>query len=179
MGVMSDGYSKKIAKAFEAIYQLHMDASILLKDCDGTIGKGKESVFGNVVMSGLSTTLYGSDAWMPYAVYRYYDATREAPGLVDGVMVYFWDLPPMPDEPMLIVGRIKYRLADDADIRSVCNGWDLWGGAFEWSKPPSPGEVTRLTDVGKGRIEWMKLVLAPLYSIKSMKDVEQLMKSVS
>jgi hypothetical protein len=141
---MTEGYGKKIAKAFEAIYQLHTDASKLLHECDSTVGAGKAPIFGNSVMKDLSKAVYQPEGWMPYAVYRYYDASGDGHGLVDGVMVYFWDVPPHPDEPLLIVGRMKYRLEGGAGIKSVCNGWDLWGAAFDWSEDRSIGKVIGL-----------------------------------
>jgi hypothetical protein len=175
---MSEGYGRKVAKAFEAVYQLHMDASKLLSDCDSTVGKGKESVFGSYVMKDLSKAVHQPDGWMPYGVYRYYDASDECPGLVDGVMLYFWDYPPLPEEPMLIAGRLKYRLDGEGGVKSVCNGWDLWWAAFDWSKDGPRAQVIALEDVGDGRVEWMKMIVVPLYSIKSMQEVERLMELV-
>jgi hypothetical protein len=163
-----------VGKVFEAIFQLYADASKLLVECDSTIGKDKASVFGSYAMKDLSKAVYQPEGWMPYGVYRYYVATAEGPGMVDGVLLYFWDYPPKPDEPMLIAGRLKYRLAGEAGVKSVCNGWDLWLGALEWTKQCPQAQVIRLEDVGDGRIEWMTLIMVPLYSIKSMKEVEQL-----
>src|SRR5262245_33896173 len=121
-------------------------------------------------MKDLSKAVYQPEGWMPYAVYRYYDATAEGSGLVDGVMLYFWDYPPHPDEPMLIVSRLKYRLEGEAGVKSVCDGWDLWWAAFDWSKDRSLEKVIGLEDVGNGRVEWMKMIVVPLYSITSMQQ---------
>jgi hypothetical protein len=74
---MNNDYGKKIAKAFEAIYQLHNDVARLLQDCDGTIGKGKPSIFGSTVTRDLSQAVYNPGRWMPAVLYRYYDGSQE------------------------------------------------------------------------------------------------------
>jgi hypothetical protein len=177
---MSNDYGKKISKAFEAIYQLHLDASKLLQDCDGTIGKGRQSIFGNIVTRDLSRAIYEPGTWMPAGLYRFYDASAEILGLVEGLAIYYWEHPPLHDEPLLILGQIKYRVEERSTIRSVCKEWDLWYAYFEWCENPRVNDVIAFKrDVDEeGRTEWFKLCALSLYSIKSMEDVEQLMARV-
>src|SRR5438128_10314836 len=123
-GFMND-YGRKITKAFQAILEVHRSASRLLLDCDGTIGRGRSSIFGNVVTRDLSKSVNDPDLWMPCGLFRFY-AKDEMPGLVDGLTIYYWNNPPLCEEPLLIAGRIKYREG------SVCEAWDLWYTFFKW-----------------------------------------------
>lgn len=176
--MLTADYGKKIAKAFEAINQLHADAAKLLSDCDSTVGNNKTSIFGNVITRDLSKAIYEPDGWMPYAVYRYYDYASDGAGVVDGILIYFWDKPPHPDEPMLIAGRVKYRLEDGASVKSVCNEWDLWFSAFDWSNDRTISKQLALLNVGGERIEQVIYKLMPLYSIRSIEEVVQTMNEL-
>jgi len=175
---MSPDYGKKIGKAFEAIYQLHEDASKLLSDCDSVIGKGKAPLFGSVITKDLSKAVYDPGKWMPYGVFRYYDASIELPGIAEGVLIYFWDEAPKPEEPFLIVGQIKYVLDTEESVASVCNCWDLWYAFVKWIKSRPANEVITGLDAGDGRIEWFKLILVPLFAIQSMEQVAIMMDKV-
>jgi hypothetical protein len=177
---MSNDYGKKITKAFEAIYQLHQDVARLLQDCDWTIGKGKQSVFGNVITKDLSQSLVNPGLWMPAALYRWYDASRDSPGLVDCVTVYYWSDPPKHEEPLLILGQIKYHVEEGSLVGSVCKAWDLWQAYFEWCNNRRLDDVIafKLDAEAAGRTEWFKLCAVPLFSVKSMEDVERLMSRV-
>lgn len=172
-------YGKRVGNAFNAIYRLHLDTGKLLQDCDGSIGKGLTSLFGNVVTRDLSKAIYDPGFWMPGGVYRFYDASKSGQGLVEGVTIYYWDAPPLHDEPLFILAQMKYRVGDgDSAEPPDCREWDIWESYFTWNTDHQCGKVIRLNDVGDGRLEWVKVISAPLYSIKSIKDVEQMMSKV-
>jgi hypothetical protein len=176
---MIDDYGKKIGRALEAIRRLHSDASRFLQACDGTIGKGKEPVHGSCATKELTLDVR-AEFWMAEAVYRYYYADDgENRGQVDGVTVLFIDRQRRVDEPLLIAAQLQYRVDGEAfDIRSTCHEWDIWRAFFEWSETRKLGEILVGTNSDGGRIEWVKLIAVPAYSIQSMQHVEKLMNQV-
>ena len=167
-------YGRKITKAFQAILEVHRNASRLLLDCDGTIGKGRSSIFSNVVTRDVSATVNYPDAWMPCSLFRFYDAKDEMPGLIEGLTIYYWDDPPLCEEPLLIGGRIKYRQG------SACEHWDLWSAFFKWQEDRSLDKVISVTrkPEEESRMDWFKLLAVPLFTIKSIQNVEELMARV-
>lgn len=173
---MSEDYGKKMGNAIRAVAKMHSDTSRLLQDCDGTIGKDKASVFGSYATRDLTYNVR-ADQWMAQGVYRYYDASTERQGLVDGIMVYFFSRGPYDhQEPLLIVGRIQYHVESGAAIKGICQEWDLWYALFDWGAGLEVNKV--LTPGSPDRIEWIRLFAVPLYSVKSMDDVVSLMKQV-
>jgi hypothetical protein len=176
---MNVSYGKKVGSALAAVGQLLRDTSRLLQDCDGAIGKWRPSLFGNVVTKDLSTVIYNHWGWMAPSVFRYYEAAEHGTGVVEGVTVYFHDDPPPYDEPLLLVGQVKYRVSSDTPTQSLCQPWDIWYSFFEWGeKPLRLDTVLLLRNLAESRIEWSKVIACPLYSIRSMDDVVALLKKV-
>ena len=64
--------------------------------------------------------------------------------------------PPLHDEPLLIVGQIKYQVVEGAPVKSVCRALDLWYAYLEWHKPHRAGEVFafKLNALEENRTEW-------------------------
>lgn len=174
---MSQDYGKKIGRALEAVRRLHSDASRLLQDCDGTIGKGKKAVHGSYATHELTWNVR-AEYWMAEAVYRYYYADQPSDGLVDGITVSFFDYQQRVDEPLLIVGQLQYHVEEDFQIRSACYGWDIWYAFFDWSGNRQLDAILGGKHIENGRIEWFKVLAVPLYSIQSMQAVEKLMAKV-
>jgi hypothetical protein len=179
---MNDDYGKKIGDALRAIRQMHSDTSKLLKDCDGTIGKGRVSIFGNNATRELTYSVAATQ-WMAEGVYRFYDAQDKEAGLLEGVTACFIDEATgiKISSPILIVGQIKYKMDGQASPKANCDPWDLWYGFLEWTEKKVFGEVhtpiaTETEDTE--RIASMKLAAVPLYSVTSMKVVEELMTKV-
>ena len=174
---MSDSYGKKVGSALSAIRAMHSDVSRLFQDCDGTIGKGRPSVFTNYVTRDLTWSLNGP-YWMADGVYRYYDASDRGPGVATGLTAYFLDEKSLSQEPLLLVGEIGYRFEGKSSLKGVCKEWDLWDAFFEWSTPFSLVTVLTPQPRDVDRISWVKVIGVPLYSITGMSDVENLMAQV-
>jgi hypothetical protein len=166
--------------ALKAVRQLYADASRLLSDCDSTIGKGRRVCTRSyAATAGLSSLLGG--LWMAEGAYRCYAADpQRRPGLVEAVCLCFLGEKVAKDEPVLVAGRIAYRLDDGQVLADVCDGWDLWY-LFADDCPErtcgvvhSSGPLT-WPDGGKS-FDGFSLVAVPLYSISSMDDVVALME---
>jgi hypothetical protein len=176
---MSPDYGRRVAKAFEAVCQLFEDVSQLLSECDSTLGQGRPSVFGNVITDRLSTVVYEPLSWLMADAVRCYDAADKKPGLVEAITIYFWDKPALHDEPLLILGQIKYRMNAGESVKEVCKRWDLWHACFRWTENVRTNEVITLESQDKGRIEWLKFLAVPLFtSVSSAADVDELMDRV-
>lgn len=131
---MNDDYGQKINLALAAVRRMHADVSKLLVDADGSIGKGKASVFDAYATRDL-TYHYRADFWMAEGVYRLYapkGASDEHP--VEGLTVRFFDQEGRIEEPFLIVGQLKYKLEagrplveylKDLSDRTDKRGWHL------------------------------------------------------
>jgi hypothetical protein len=172
-----DDYGLKISRALAAVRRMHADVSKLLVDADGTIGKNKDSVFGNWATRDLNYKPR-ADYWMSWFVYRYY-AGGEAPGIVDGLSVWFFDSLDRINEPHLLVGQLSYDLAPDQQIGKVCQEYDLVHAYVHWSGQPAPRRVLAgRRPAQKPAVNWYKVIAVPLYAITSMDDVTGLMKQV-
>ncbi len=175
----SDDYGLKVSRALEAVRRMHADVSKMLLDADGTIGKGKPSVFGNWATRDLNYKPK-ADYWMSWFVYRYYaGGGGEAPGLVEGVSVWFFDNQNRIAEPYLLVGQLSYDLAPDQKIAAACQEYDLVFAYVHWSGQPAPGRVlTGSRPPQKPSVNWYKVIAVPLYAVTSMDDVTGLMDRV-
>lgn len=173
---MRDGYGLLVANALVAVQQLHDDVSRLLQDCDGVIGKGKASRFANAVTQDLSALLR-ADYWMAEAVFCYYYEADGADGVVDAVTACFFDAENRIPEPFLLVGQVKYRVEANAQIPAKCQGWDLRHGYFGWwpNRTPGMAHAGRRDD---DRVEWFKVVGVPLFSVRSVAHVGELLAEV-
>jgi hypothetical protein len=114
---------------------------------------------------------------MAQAVYRYY-ANDANPGLVEALTACFFD--DRIDEPILLAAQIQYQLAANKPVKDLCQAWDAWDLFFE-----PPGERKRLSEVHicrkfwRDTVQWGKVLAMPLYSIKQIEDVEQMVKKVA
>jgi hypothetical protein len=108
-------------------------------------------------------------------VYRYY-AKAEKPGLIEGITVCFLD--PRLSEPLLLIAELKYHLESGADIKQICNPWDIWHLYFDWSSGASELQIIATKDADNGRIEWAKLKAVPLYTIQQIEDVKKILDEV-
>lgn len=188
--ISGNDYGEQIWKAFLAIQQLHADCDKLLQDCDGVFGKnmaGKARVsLFNTVTRDLSKAIGQHKYWMPSALYRYYDAADECPGLVEALTICFQDedVPMRHTEPLLAVGRIQYvtpptaeppnysgadaseefgaRSDDNVGARpishtgSVCKPWDLWKAYFFGIEPSRLSEVIYIDEAEIARMALYK-----------------------
>jgi hypothetical protein len=170
-------YGLKIGKALSAVRTMYADASKLLQDCDGTIGKGRTSIYGSYVTSGLTYHVRAKH-YMAEALFRLYDAGEGVAGLVEGVSIYFLDQKDRAAEPILIVGQVKYHIEQEATIKSVSGEWDLWYAYFDGCESQAFDEVLAPEPNDTGRIEWVKVIAVPLYSVANMDVVVDLMNKV-
>ena len=182
MGDVSDDYGRRVGMALRAVKQLYADASRLLSNCDGTIGKGRRVCTKSyAATNGLSSLLGGG--WMAEGAYRCYAAEPDKqPGLVEAVCLCFTGETTAREEPLLVAGQINYRLDAGQKLHDVCDGWDLWY-LFAGYCPVRPhGEVQTAGPLtyqdGSKSFDGFKLVAVPLYSITSLADVVALMDSV-
>jgi hypothetical protein len=182
MDRVTNDYGERIGMALQAVRQLYEDSQRLLRECDSTIGKGKElATRSEQVTPGLSGSLNGK--WYAGGAYRCYQVDPEkSPWLADAIcLAFLGDDRATNYPPRLLVGRIQYSVQEGQDAREWCDGWDLWY-MLEHAPDPIPyGEVVSKGQVqhgGKPWIEWFRLIAVPLYSVKSIDDVVALMDRV-
>jgi hypothetical protein len=175
----NDDYGRRVNLALTAVRRMHADVSKLLVDADGTIGKGKVSLFGNNATQGLSYNVK-TEYWMAYFVYRFYEAAEGTdPNLVEAINVWFFH--PRIEEPCLMVGQVGYDIGPEKRIKDVCQVWDLAMPHLEWSSLPMQFGVIHsgLPPTGwKRPVRWFKVIAEPLYNIESINDVTGLMDRV-
>jgi hypothetical protein len=174
----SDDYGLKISRALAAVRQMHADVSKLLVDADGTIGNGKESVFSNYATKNMTYNVR-AQYWMAWLVFRYYTAPDGTdPGLVDGITVLFFE--GKYTEPMLLLGQIQYHLAPQQEVKSVCDGFELFKLCNQFAEVPDHvGKVLSGTNPkAVPTLRWFKSIAVPLYTITSPEDVPELMARV-
>lgn len=180
---MDSDYGLKLGQALRAVARLHADTSKLLLDCDKHIGKGRRSLFGNFVTRDLTYNVK-ADFWMPEGLFRHYDAGLF---LVDSITVTFFmpagsGDPESVPQPLFKAGRIQYardKAGKEADVKSVCDAWDLWWLFFKGGPKPELQQPLECADVGNGRIAWARYIAVPLISISSIQDVCKLMNTVT
>ena len=165
-------YGKKLGQAIIALTKTHLQVSQLLSDSD-KLFSNYTSVFGNIVTSNLTHQM-NSDFWMAEGVYRYWFRPRSN---IHGLTIAFHDWEREQEQPLLIVGNIKYLGNKPKD---KCEPWDLWYGAKAWG--PQPLRLNKAFDVPRTgteeRIGDMKLVVVPLFNIENLNDIKDLFKKV-
>ena len=89
--------------------------------------------------------------------------------------------PELFDEPILLVGQIVYKRDGSEPFKDVCGPWDLWEAFLKWC----PGKASeKLKDVlcpkflADRPIKSMKLIARPLYPIKSIEALREMMDKV-
>jgi len=173
---MSEAYGKKITLALQAVRQLHGDTSKLLVDYDKRrYAEGCYSVFENVATRDLTYNV-NAEYWMAQAVYRYY-ANDAKPGLVEGVTVCFFQ--GKIDEPILLAAQIQYQPAPNKLLKEQCMAWDVWDLFFEPRGERKPlRSVYSCRSFARDNLQWGKVLAAPLFSIKRVEQVEEMMDEV-
>ena len=175
MDTMTESYGKKITTALRAVRQLHGDTSKLLVDYDKKrFTEGCYSVFENNATRELTYNVK-AQYWMAQYVYRYY-AKKSTPGLVEGLTVCFFR--ENIDEPILATAQIQYRLAGDT---LPCDAWDIWYLFFEppgMCKPLGKVHTCHKGEFVRDTVDWGKVLATPLFSIKRVEDVEQMLEQV-
>lgn len=170
----TEDYGKQVAVAIRAVQQMHSDCSKLLLEFDRKM-EGWSPVYGNFATRDL-TYHVRANQWMADGVYRFY-SHKNFPGVVRGITVAFTE--DEIDEPLLIVSNITYNTIA-ADVKSVCQEWDPWYAFFEWGGKRVFDEVLLFETIDpQKRIQSARLIAKPLYSIKSMEDVDNLMNRVT
>jgi hypothetical protein len=167
---MTTENGQKIQGAIKAVCQMHRDVSKLLLDFDDFAPWPCDPVFGNNATRDL-TTQARTKYWMCEGVYRYL-SSKTHPGLVEAITVCF--LEPNLIEPLLLLGRIQYEIAEGATVAGTCEPWDLWYLYFKnenWQSRcprncPTP-------DASRIKTAWV--VATPLYSIGSLAEVGDLL----
>lgn len=173
---MSTEYGKKVGTALRAVHQMHADTSKLLQECDLKLGKKLESVFGNTATRGISGTVRNAP-WMARGLYRWYKIKR-IPGIVEAITVVFLDDQQRAEEPLLLVGRVKYNMDGVKSIKEVCKEWDLLNAWSKTGKDQEPNQIVVPETAFPDRIEAIKYIAVPLYQITSVADVGALMEQV-
>jgi hypothetical protein len=170
MDMTTEDYGKQVAVAIRAVQQMHSDCSRLLLEFDRKMA-GWTPIYGNNATREL-TYHVRAQQWMAEGVYRFY-SHKNFPGVSRGITIAFME--PDSDEPILIVSNITYK-SKSSDLKSVCDEWDGWYAFFDWGGKLVYDEVISLETLDpQKRIESARLIAKPLYSIKSMQDVENLM----
>ena len=171
---MSEDYGKQINVALRAVEQMHSDCSRLLLEFDRKM-EGWKPIFGNYATRDLTYNVR-AQRWMAEGVYRLYSNNAYS-SMLHGLTISFIEA--NTDQPLLLVAEVRY--ADkSSDIKTVCREWDLWGIFFDWGVQRNYNEVLSFTSIDPDkRIESARLIAKPLYSVKSVDEVAELMKQVS
>jgi hypothetical protein len=170
----TEDYGKQVAVAIRAVQQMHSDCSRLLLEFDRKMA-GWAAIYGNNATREL-TYHVRAQYWMAEGVYRFY-SHKNFPGVSRGITIAF--IEPDCDEPILIVSNITYK-SKGSDPKSVCDEWDGWNAFFKWCGKRVYDEVMSFEPVDpQQRIESVRLIARPLYSIKSMQEVEGVMDRVT
>jgi hypothetical protein len=170
---MSDEYGRKINRALAAVRRLHGDVSKLLVDADGTIGKDLLPAIEVATVD--QARGHRVDCWMAKGVFRMWKARPPADQtLRDVLMVRFFDAIFPIEEPILLLGQLKYRERVPSQVN---RSWDLWSAYTVWSGEHQPPEKVRVGGPVKD-VEWFTVIGVPLYRIGSMADVVKLMQRV-
>jgi hypothetical protein len=171
---MDADYGKKVGRAFAAVYQLHRDVSRLLIDTSPRLGTGRTT--STAVIKETSWQVDSPGKWMPYSVCMSSAGGELPANVVETVMVYFWDEPPRPDEPHLILARVEFKQLLDGPAKP--DYWDAWYSCFKWGQPFPAGVVNRFSPSGHERVEGVTVTAVPLFEITSVDDVLNHMQRV-
>jgi hypothetical protein len=165
----------KMQECIKAVCRMHASVSTLLTDFDKYVAWPSTSVFGNTATKDL-TYATKAESWMPEGVFRYL-SSKSNPRLVEAITICFVE--PALEEPVLLIGQLEYT-DDPLQMRTMCDGWDLWHLYFPirtvWSHRVAVSCTVPATLAS--RIHRATLVSAPLYSISRISDVRVFLETV-
>ena len=165
--VKENNYGVKIGKAYKAIIQMHDDIKKLLMDCDNYFNL--DVIFDNTVTSGFSYSIR-NPVWLAPGVFRYWLLEDSE---VFGITIVLHSTEYEIKEPLLILGILDYNKDDVAEIKDVCNHWDLWNSVLDGTDEFSIGEVKEIDNVtDDGRINNINYYVKPLFELNSFNDVK-------
>jgi hypothetical protein len=170
---MHPDYGKQIGQAFAAVWQLHKDVSRLLTDTLARLRPSRN--YNTAVFKDLSYTLHTPDGWMPYAVCVPTTGGDLPPNVIETFLVHFWDEPPKPQEPHLVVARLTYRMSEDGRMEPAF--WDAWEACFDWTDT-FPVRLVHRDTFDDDRVESVAVTAVPLFDITSVDDVLRLVEEV-
>lgn len=167
---------RRMTDALRAVKKLHASASRLLMDCDGTIGKNKDSVFGSYVTRDMTWNV-NAPMWMAEGVYRYY--RDKDSDLIEGITISFIDKN-KEIEPTFILGVLDYHADEEKKPKGLCSVWDIWDCFYKWcDKNERKFDQVLIPDVAKEtRIQTARIIAVPLFDVSGMQKVEELHKKL-
>lgn len=171
---MHPEYGKQIGRAFAAVYQLHRDVSRLLTDTSPRLGTNR--TIYPYIFKDLGYSVSTPDRWMPYNLSVQTTGGDLPANVAEFVLVYFWDEPPKPQEPHLVLARVTYKRGDNG--LPTVEFWDAYSACFEWGEPFPAGVVNRFSLADSERVESVTVTAVPLFDITSVDDVLKHMQAV-
>lgn len=171
---MDPEYGKKVGLAFAAVYQLHRDTSRLLLDAVPRLWPNRRT--DNQAFDGISGSVNNPDHWMPYAVSMTAPVGEPTVTASEFAMIFFWDEPPKPQEPHLVLARVGYKKLSESWAKP--DFWDAWNACFKWGQPFPAGVVNHFSPPDHERVENVIVTAVPLFSITSVDDVLAHMQKV-
>jgi len=164
---------QKMQQCLNAVCRMHASVSKLLTDFDKYVPWPSASVFGNTATKDL-TYATKAEFWMPEGVFRYLSC-KENPRLVQAITICFVE--PSIEEPVLLIGQLEY-VDDPLQVRTACDGWDLWYLYFPLRTPWPDGTPVScsIPSDRAARIRNATLISAPLYSVCRIGDLGALLE---
>jgi len=163
-------YGKKVGRSLAAIAKMHSQTAHLMVDCDKLFPDYK-SVFENYGTRDLSYS-YNAGFWMAEGIYRYWCREEKS---IAGLTVGFYEKKGKLDEPIIIVGAIKYGNFDFQRPKENFDPWFLWYTVLLWQKDGIKyNQLLTYSPEGDEYIESVDYIIMPLFWIQSLADVQGL-----
>lgn len=163
---------RNMGLAFRYIQQVFKETAQLMKKLDSLMGKDWIPTYGNRTTRDVTSHIDDPEYWLVEASFRIYDSKNE-PSIKKGITVVYWGK--NVDEPILIVGKMRYILDSATGRPKGLGHWDLWDAWFErdYEGKQTDGTVYQIKYEQEGDyIEDAKVFAIPLVSIQSEDDIK-------
>jgi hypothetical protein len=115
---------------FEYVQQIFKETAQLMKKLDSLMPVGKDwmPTYGNRTTKEVTSHLEEPERWLVEASFRIYDSKKD-PAVKKGITITYWgeDI----DQPILIGGKIVYKLDGQRKGPVRDDHWDLWSLWFQ------------------------------------------------
>jgi len=159
-------HGKQVGIAIRVVLDMQSDCIRLFHDLDRALNELRP-LLGNLVTTGLSTSINASKLYISQWLFRLY-ASKVANHRVLGVNICIHDHPTNRfEEPLFVVANVGYDPATPDRQEELQRSWDPWSAFLDWNEDRCYGKALAVSPK-RATIQSIVVAAVPLYSIASL-----------
>jgi hypothetical protein len=159
-------YGKTMARAMQAVRDMHSDCIQLFRDVDREM-KDYKSVYGNVVTQDLGSSITRRD-YLAWGLFRVYARKGKEDKVLSINACFFDDKDPRIVEPIFAVAKVEYSTKTPDPKEKLDRAWDPWYAFFAWSQEQEFGKAIHIEAPARAQVVRATVAAMPLFSISNL-----------